>query len=74
MSDREKAGLRGPVQQCTEGTLFLQLRIFPLATYFTTTKYNPEDGRILQVHNLLIQSSPPQTFRLPSLMTPTGLL
>jgi YD repeat-containing protein len=44
MSDRENAGLRGPVQQCTEE----QTENIPARTHFSTTKYSV-DGRLLQL-------------------------
>jgi YD repeat-containing protein len=60
MSDREKAGLRGPVQQCTEGQIVPAFENIPAATYTTTTKYSPE-GRILQstTYNS-VESGPPE--------------
>ena len=49
MSDREKVGLRGPVQLCTEENTFPPSGDFPgtTSTTTTTTTYSP-DGRILQ--------------------------
>src|ERR1700732_1028817 len=48
MSDREKAGLRGPVQQYTEERTSPAFENFPARSHFTTTKYG-EDGRLLQL-------------------------
>jgi YD repeat-containing protein len=50
MSDREKSGLRGPVQQCTEEHTFPPSGDFPGTTTTTTTTYS-SDGRILQSTN-----------------------
>jgi YD repeat-containing protein len=47
MSDRDKAGLRGPVQEYTEEQTIPAFENFPATTYTTTTRYSPE-GRILQ--------------------------
>jgi YD repeat-containing protein len=47
MSDREKAGLRGPVQQCTEERTTLAFENFPGTSYVSINKYSSE-GRILQ--------------------------
>src|ERR1700681_2792705 len=47
MSDREKAGIRGPAQQCTEVHTNPAFENVPAWTYRVTTKYSPE-GRILQ--------------------------
>jgi YD repeat-containing protein len=51
MSDREKAGLRGPVQQCTEEHTFPPSGDFPGTTNTATTTYSP-DGRILHSTNV----------------------
>lgn len=45
ISDREKAGLRGPVRTCVEETGAL-----PSSKFSTTTKYSP-DGRLLTSRN-----------------------
>ena len=42
MSDREKAGLRGPVKTCLEET------VYPTGKYLTTTEYST-DGRVLTI-------------------------
>jgi hypothetical protein len=42
MSDREKAGLRGPVKTCLEKT------VYPTGKYLTTTEYST-DGRVLTI-------------------------
>ena len=47
MSDREKAGLRGPVQQCTEERATPAFEDFPATRYVSINKYSP-DGRVLQ--------------------------
>ena len=47
MSDREKAGLRGPVQQCTEERTIPAFENFPATSYVSINKYSP-DGRLLQ--------------------------
>jgi YD repeat-containing protein len=47
MSDRDSAGLRGPVQQYTEEHTNPAVENFPAWTYSITNKYSPE-GRILQ--------------------------
>ena len=47
ISDREKAGLRGPVQQCTEERITPAFENFPATSYVSINKYSPE-GRILQ--------------------------
>jgi hypothetical protein len=48
MSDREKAGLRGPVQQCTEERTTPAFQNFPATSYVSINKYSP-DGRLLQL-------------------------
>ena len=45
MSDREKAGLHGPVRTCVEETIFPDGK-----PYLTTTEYDP-DGRLLTFRN-----------------------
>jgi YD repeat-containing protein len=47
MSDREKAGLRGPVQQCTEERTTPAFDNFPGTSYVSISKYSPE-GKLLQ--------------------------
>jgi YD repeat-containing protein len=47
MSDREKAGLRGPVQQCTEERTTPVFENFPGTSYVSINKYSPE-GKLLQ--------------------------
>src|ERR1700688_4274213 len=47
MSDREKAGLRGPVQQCTEERTTLAFENFPGTSNVSINKYSPE-GKLLQ--------------------------
>jgi hypothetical protein len=47
MSDREKAGLRGPVQQCTEERTTPAFENFPATSYVSINKYSPE-GRIIE--------------------------
>jgi YD repeat-containing protein len=47
MSDREKAGLRGPVQQCTEERTTPAFENFPGTSYVSINKYSPE-GKLLQ--------------------------
>jgi hypothetical protein len=60
MSDREKAGLRGPVQQCIEEQTIPAFENVPAATYTTTTKYSSE-GRILQsTTSNSVDSGPPE--------------
>ena len=46
MSDREKAGLRGSVKQCTEETINPGVQGGPEIRFSQTTEYDP-DGRIL---------------------------
>ena len=48
MSDRERAGLRGPVEQCTEETITPSGSNYPAMRYGSTTKYDPT-GRILHI-------------------------
>lgn len=48
MSDRDRAGLRGPVEQCTEETITLPGPTYPGMRHISTTKYDPT-GRILQI-------------------------
>jgi hypothetical protein len=45
MSDREKAGLHGPVRTCVEETIFPDGK-----PHLTTTEYDP-DGRLLTFRN-----------------------
>src|ERR1700730_4757876 len=47
MSDREKVGLRGPVQQCTEERTTPAFENFPGTSYVSINKYSPE-GKLLQ--------------------------
>lgn len=47
MSDREKAGLRGPVQKCTEERTTPAFENFPGTSYVSISKYGPE-GKFLQ--------------------------
>jgi YD repeat-containing protein len=47
MSDREKVGLRGPVQQCTEERTTPAFENFPGTSYVSINKYSP-DGKLLQ--------------------------
>jgi YD repeat-containing protein len=47
MSDREKVGLRGPVQQCTEERTTPAFENFPGTSYVSISKYSPE-GKLLQ--------------------------
>jgi YD repeat-containing protein len=47
MSDREKAGLRGPVQQCAEERTTPPFETFPGTSYVSINKYGPE-GKLLQ--------------------------
>src|ERR1700719_821533 len=47
MSDREKVGLRGPVQQCTEERTTPAFDNFPGTSYVSISKYSP-DGTLLQ--------------------------
>jgi YD repeat-containing protein len=47
MSDREKAGLRVPVQQCTEERTTPAFENFPGTSYVSINKYSPE-GKLLQ--------------------------
>ena len=47
MSDREKVGLRGPVQQCTEERTTPAFENFPGTSYVSISKYSPE-GTLLQ--------------------------
>ncbi len=47
MSDREKAGLHGPVQQCIEERTTPAFENFPGTSYVSITKYSPE-GKLLQ--------------------------
>jgi len=60
MSDREKAGFRGPVRQCIEQRTTPAFENVPAATYTTTTKYSSE-GRILQsTTSNSVESGPPE--------------
>lgn len=47
MSDREKVGFRGPVQQCTEERTTPAFENFPGTSYVSINKYSPE-GKLLQ--------------------------
>src|ERR1700731_2149512 len=47
MSDREKAGLRGPVQQCTEERTTPAFENFTATSYVSVNKNSPE-GRIIE--------------------------
>lgn len=47
MPDREKAGLRGPVQQCTEERTTPAFESFLGTSYVSINKYSPE-GKLLQ--------------------------
>jgi YD repeat-containing protein len=47
MSDREKAGLRGPVLQCIEERTTPAFENFPGTSYVSINKYSPE-GKLLQ--------------------------
>jgi YD repeat-containing protein len=47
MSDREKAGLRGPVRECTEDRTMPAVPGFPEAKFTNTTEYDTE-GRIVK--------------------------
>jgi len=47
MSDREKVGLRGPVQQCAEERTTPAFENFPGTSYVSINKYSPE-GKLLQ--------------------------
>jgi YD repeat-containing protein len=51
VSDRKKAGLRGPVQQCTEEHTFPPSGDFPGTTNTTTTTYSL-DGKLLHSTNV----------------------
>jgi YD repeat-containing protein len=73
MSDRERAGLRGPVQQCTEEQAIPAFENVPAATYTTTTKYSPQ-GRILQsTTSNSVEAGPPE-FSTTYTYDSTGLL
>jgi hypothetical protein len=50
MSEREKAGLRGPVKTCLEET------DYPTGKYLTTTEYST-DGRVLTIRTPLLDGS-----------------
>ena len=51
ISDREKAGLRGSVKQCTEETIISGVQDRPEIRFSQTTEYDP-DGRILSTANI----------------------
>jgi YD repeat-containing protein len=73
MSDRERAGLRGPVQQCTEEQAIPAFENVPAATYTTTTKYSPQ-GRILpSTTSNSVEAGPPE-FSTTYTYDSTGLL
>jgi YD repeat-containing protein len=59
MSDREKAGLRGPVQQCTEERTTPAFENFPATSYVSVNKYSPE-GRIIEAATGNSIESPPE--------------
>jgi YD repeat-containing protein len=61
MSDREKAGLRGPVELYTEEHTFPAVDNVPARTYTTATKFSPK-GRILQSTNSNASEAGPQEF------------
>ena len=61
MSDREKAGLRGPVELYTEEHTFPAFDNVTARTYTTTTKFSL-DGRILQSTNITGSEAGPQEF------------
>jgi len=48
MSDREKAGLRGPVRECVEERVTPAVAGYPETKYVSTTEYDTE-GRVLKV-------------------------
>lgn len=73
MSDREKAGLRGPVQQCTEEQTVPAFENVPAATYTATTKYSPE-GRVLQSTTSNSGESGPPEFSTTYTYDSTGRL
>src|SRR5438105_3992868 len=50
MSEREKAGLRGPVERCTEQRVSPAVGGIPEMKFSDTTEYDPE-GRILRTSN-----------------------
>jgi YD repeat-containing protein len=72
MTDREKAGLRGPVQQCTEERTNPAFENFPATSYVSINKYS-RDGRILQV-TTSNSIAPSQTFSTTFAYDPTGRL
>jgi YD repeat-containing protein len=51
MSEREKAGLRGPIKQWTDEQVMPAVKGFPERLFSYTTEYDP-DGKILSVSNL----------------------
>ena len=59
MSDREKAGLRDPVQQCTEERTTPAFENFPATSYVSINKYSPE-GRIIEAATGNSIESPPE--------------
>jgi YD repeat-containing protein len=59
MSDREKAGLRGPVQQCTEERTTPAFENFPATSDVSINKYSPE-GRIIEAATGNSIESPPE--------------
>jgi YD repeat-containing protein len=61
MSDREKDGLRGPVELYTEAHTFPAVDNIPARTYTITTKFSLE-GRILQSTNINASEAGPQEF------------
>ena len=61
MSDREKAGLRGPVELYTEDHTFPAVDNIPARTDTITTKFSLE-GRILQSTNINASEAGPQEF------------
>src|SRR5438128_774821 len=50
MSDREKAGLRGPVKRCTEERVTLAVGGYPEMKFSYTTEYDP-GGKILSTRS-----------------------
>jgi YD repeat-containing protein len=73
MSDREKAGLRGPVQQCTEQRTTPAVENFPARTYVSTTKYDRK-GRLVQTTTAKSPDSGSQEYSITYIYDSTGRL
>ena len=73
MSDREKAGLRGPVAECTEERITPAVENYPESKYVSINKYD-EQGRIVQMSIINTSGSTTQEFSTQFIYDPQGRL